>query len=59
MLSLEIPTSTNEEITEFSELEFWDKESLAVFASESTPSTIIKVSGFEEEVALPETEIIC
>ena len=45
-------------ITEFKELEFLDKDSLAVFASDSTPRTTISVSDSEDADALPVTEII-
>ena len=48
----------NDEITEFNELEFLDKDSLAVFASDSTPRTTISVSGSEDADAVPVTEII-
>ena len=58
MSSSDIPELVNDEITAFNELEFWDKDSFAVFASESTPRTTINVSGSEEAVALPETEIV-
>ena len=59
MSSSEIPELINDEMTVFNELEFWDNDSLAVFASDSTPRITINVSGVEDAVALPVTEIVC